>query len=142
MGHDLTVSANPAGLALLDIGRDEDQLPIYVLPGATLQLDSLSLTDVAGQAMVTDVDGSDLVVWFPFFQLQRNATLLLTDLTAYINPADNLQARGLCLHTAAAPGLPTTGQPGSAALACQHRVPETALCAWPAPPWPAPAWGL
>ena len=56
-----------------------------------MQLYAVPVTDITGHVLFTDADGSPLVTWFPFFQLQRNATLLLTDLTAYGNPADALQ---------------------------------------------------
>ena len=57
----------------------------------TLQLDALPLTDIVTQ--LPSASSSQQLGWFPLFQLQRNATLLLTNLTAYVNPADTSQAR-------------------------------------------------
>ena len=73
------------------------QKPVYVLPHATLTL-SVPLINIAQAQPKADGGGSS-VTWFPFFILQRNATLVLVDTVRFLLAAVHLlraQIEQLC----------------------------------------------
>lgn len=87
VASNVTLTTSPGALALLDGSLDSGQPPLYVLPHVWLEVNGLTLTDIVSAAAPTDASEA-AVAWFSLFKLARNATLLLSDLTAYSNPGD------------------------------------------------------
>ena len=89
---DTTLVVEPGQIGLFDTSTGYRRGPVYVAPHRTVTLHAIPVTGALQQKVgSTTYPETVYYEWFPFFQLQDNATLLLQDLTVHINPASPLQ---------------------------------------------------
>ena len=102
------LTAQPGSLALLSAGQgsisglssgksgsssSSARAPVIIAPYQTLHIDQLPLTDVVSYAPYLVNASQTLTTWLPIFNLQRSASLVISDLMIYVNPGDQGQAR-------------------------------------------------
>ena len=86
---DTELSLGQGALGLLDVGAGIKQdSAVLVAPRRTLQLRDLPLTNSVSYGQYAPDTSQTLTTWFPLFQLQQNATLLVSDSVVYIDPSD------------------------------------------------------
>ena len=89
---DTTLVLEPGQIGLFDTSTGYQRGPVYVAPRRTVTLHTIPVTGAVQQKLWSTTDPETVYYeWFPFFQLQDNATLVLQDLTVHINPASTLQ---------------------------------------------------